>query len=178
MDREHVIRRLRYLRNWEFVNIFLMPVFIYISLAVLWGKDWLAFGLGAFIISFILAQGAFYWHLKLRCVQENRAALPPYFHRLFTFFKRSNLALIALYPILAVAGWLLPGLHFRAPVLAHFVYGFGVLEQVNYYYYQLSHDNANDIRYLLKYKRLRRSPLWVDLRKTGKEKAEETVEET
>ncbi|MDX9952911.1 MAG: hypothetical protein RBT75_02400 [Anaerolineae bacterium] len=174
MDREHIIRRLRYLRNWEFVNVFLMPLFICMSLVVFWEKDWLPFGLGAFLISYILAQGTFYWHLKLRSVQENRGTLPPYFHRLFTFFKRSNIALIALYPILAVAGWLLPGLHFHAPVLAHLVYGFGVLEQVNYYYYQLSHDNANDIRYLLKYKRLRRSPLWVDLRKAGREKSEET----
>ncbi|MBN1920936.1 MAG: hypothetical protein JW892_06805 [Anaerolineae bacterium] len=169
MDREHVIHRLQYLRNWEFVNIFLMPSFICMSLVVFFGKDWQPFALGAFIISFILAQGTFYWHLKLRSVQQNRAALPPYFHRLFTFFKTANMVLIALYPILAVASRLLPALHFRVSVLAHLIYGFGILEQINYYEVQLSHDNMNDIRYLLKYKRLRRSPLWVDLRKTGKD---------
>lgn len=174
MDREHVIRRLRYLRNWEFANIFLMPIFTCMILVVYWGKGWQSYVLSVWIVSYILAQGTFYWHLKLQSVQKCRSALPSYFHRLFTFFKWSNIALLALFLILALGGWLLPGLHFQVTLLSAALFGLGALELVNYYYYQLSHDNTNDIRYLLKYKKLRRSPLWVDLRKTGREKVEET----
>jgi len=43
-----------------------------------------------------------------------------------------------------------------------------VLEHINYYYFQLSHDNMNDIRYLLEHRKIRRSPLYVDMQRVQK----------
>lgn len=40
---------------------------------------------------------------------------------------------------------------------------FATLEYVNYYRVQLMHDTANDLQYLKRYRRLRRSPLASDL---------------
>lgn len=44
---------------------------------------------------------------------------------------------------------------------------FASLWHVNYYARQLMHDNANDLAYLWKHRRLRRAPLAEDLRRAA-----------
>lgn len=109
----------------------------------------------------ILVQGTWYWYLKLRSLQQ-QAPLPSYFHALFSWFKRGNLVtiggmLIALLVLdrrsltEADIGW-----------TAGLVAG-AVLEQVNYYHYQLMYDTRASFDHLRRNRRLRKPALAVDL---------------
>ena len=162
MHRQKLIRRLRSLRNLEAFNIFFLPACLWLVLARLAVQNWQPYAFGMFIICVILVQGIIYWHLKLQSIRHGKP-LPAYFHRLFSLFKWGNVGLLALYPLLALLGQMMPALDFRVSIWAALIYLFAVLEYVNYYHYQLSHDNRNDIQYLLKHHRLRRSHLWVDM---------------
>jgi hypothetical protein len=168
MSRQNIIRRLRYLRNWEFINIFLLPAILYFTLMRQKTPNWQPFAFGMFVICIILAQGTFYWHLKLQSVYKNELVLPSYFERAFSLFKWVNVALLSIYPILMIANRITPLVHFQTSFWSNALFLFALLEQVNYYHYQLSHDNLNDIRFLIKHKKFRRSPLYVDLQRTSK----------
>ena len=156
-------RRLRVLRNVESANVVFLPA----AFVVLWsGADqpvnWSLRLLALAVVVYILIQGSFYWHLKLRAV-TNRNGLPVYFASLFRFFKRSNVAAAAGMSLFIV----LAALTGRAtPVDVVWSAGltlFAVLEHVNYYAYQLTHDSINDLAYLWRHRRLRRSALAKDL---------------
>ncbi|HYW33432.1 MAG TPA: hypothetical protein VE869_18160, partial [Gemmatimonas sp.] len=61
-------RRLRYLRDWELLNVALIPGTVVLmwwstgSTAAAWHLRWLGLG----FVSYLLLQGGVYWHLKLR----------------------------------------------------------------------------------------------------------------
>lgn len=167
MIRQHMIRRLRYLRNWEIVNIFFLPACIYYVLILLNVQDWQPYFLSMLVICLILAQGAFYWHLKLQMVYRKETALPPYFHQTYSLFNKANVALLSIYPVLMIYGRIVQSVNFVPSFWSSALFLFAVLEYVNYYHYQLSHDNWNDIRFLIQHKKIRRSPLWVDLQRTA-----------
>lgn len=169
MSRQTIIRRLRYLRNWEFPNIILLPAFLYFSLVRLKTSNWQPFAYSMFVLCIILAQGTFYWHLKLQSVYKNTLDLPSYFKQMFSAFKWINIALLSLYPILMIGNRITPFIPFQASFWSNALFVFVVLEQINYYHYQLSHDNLNDIRFLIKNKKIRRSPLYVDLQRASKQ---------
>ena len=61
-----------------------------------------------------------------------------------------------------------PLVNFQASIWSNLLFLFAVLEYINYYHYQLSHDNMNDLRYLFKYKKIRRSPLFMDMLRNQK----------
>lgn len=117
-----------------------------------------------FPLYYVLGQGSLYWHLKLRSMSE-RAPLPAWFAALFRFFKWSNaFALGAPLAFLVVAAYL-GGASGSDIAWSAGLLMFATLEFVNYYAWQLMHDNANDLAYLWKYRRLRRAPLAEDLRR-------------
>ncbi len=60
---------------------------------------------------------------------------------------------------------MIPGLGFKMTLWSGLLFLFAFLEFINYYYYQLSHDSKNDLRYLLQHKRLRHSLLYRDMKK-------------
>lgn len=165
MNRQIIIRRLHYLRNWEFINIFLLPLCLYIILKSREVQYWQPYALSMFLVCAILAQGVVYWHLKLQVVDKSKTALPPYFRQLFSFFKWADLVLLSIYPILFVSNTLTSLVNFQVSIWSNMLFLFAVLEYINYYHFQLSHDNMNDIRYLMTHKKIRRSPLYVDLQK-------------
>jgi hypothetical protein len=169
MNRQHVMRRLRYLRNWEFLNIFLLPAYLYSVLTLLKVKNWQPYALAMGLICFILAQGVFYWHLKLQAIDKNTISLPAFFYPIFSFFKWANLLLLLTYPVLLVYSRMEPSLDFRVSIWSNLLFLFGVLEYVNYYYYQLSHDNLNDIRYLFQHRKLRKSPIYMDMQRSKRQ---------
>lgn len=168
MNRQHIVRRLLYLRNLEFINIFLLPVCLSIILTASKIKNWQPYTFGTFVICFILAQGVFYWHLKLRTIRQGEPALPSYFRPTFLFFKWSNIALLSVYLILMASSQALGFIDFQVSVGANGIFLFAILEYVNYYHYQLSHDSVNDLQYLIKHRRIRRSPLYIDLQRNEK----------
>ncbi len=165
MNRKNIINRLLYLRNWEFTNIFLLPFCLYITLASLKVQNWQPYAFGIFIICVILIQGTFYWHLKLRAILQNETTLPPYFSQTFSIFKRTNVILLSIYTVLIIVSQTKSFINFQVTVWSNAVFLFAILEHINYYHYQLSHDNLNDIRYLIRHKKIRRSPLSIDLQK-------------
>jgi hypothetical protein len=159
-----MIRRLLLLRNLEFFNIFFLPVCLYISLKSREVLHWQPYGFGMFMICLVLTQGVFYWHLKLQTIQKNGKTLPPYFYPLFLFFKWTNMILLAIYPVLFFFGQITSLENFQVSIWSNLLFLFAVLEYINYFHYQLSHDNLNDIRYLIKFKKFRRSRLYLDMK--------------
>jgi hypothetical protein len=157
-----LVARLRYLRAGEVRAALILPiVFIYS-----WHGDanpiaWELRIPALLLLSYLLAQGAYYWHLKLRSVTE-RTRLPVYFLTLFQTLKWSNyLAMGAFLVVLVVqarAGVAAADIQWSAGLLA-----LAMAEQVNYYSYQLMYDTAQTVRYLRRHRRLRKAALAIDL---------------
>jgi hypothetical protein len=108
----------------------------------------------------------------LQSVYKNELELPSYFGRTFSFFKRVNVILLSFYPVLMIASRITSLIPFRISFWSNALFLFAILEHVNYYHYQLSHDNLNDIRFLIRHRKIRRSPLSIDLQRTSKQVAE------
>ena len=168
MNRQNIIQRLLYLRNWEFINIFFLPVCLYLSLTSRKVQHWQAYVFSMFVICAILAQGVYYWHLKLQTINKNSSALPAYFYKIFSFFKWADVILLSLYLLLVFLSRITTRVDFHVSIWSNLLFLFAILEYINYYHYQLSHDNLNDIRYLLKYKKIRKSPLSMDMKQNQK----------
>ncbi len=153
--------RMRYLRNAETVGAFVLPAIFCFD----WQKSvepvaWGVRGAALVLISYILLQGGLYWQLKLQSVLQ-RQPLPSHFQPLYRFFKYSNLLLIAAVAVFiaATAGattvedwWWSWGM-----------LAFAVLEQINYYHYQLMYDTRAAFAYLRRNGRLRKAALGLDL---------------
>ena len=154
--------RLKYLRSREALAAILLPA------VIIWrwwdtGGDlaWTLRLTALALLAIILVQGTLYWHLKLRSL-EAQAPLPSYFYGLFTSFKWANaMAIGALLAALLLAdrqtlseadiGWTV-GLIAGA-----------VLEQINYFHYQLMYDTRASFNHLLRNGRLRKPALAVDM---------------
>jgi len=168
MSRQKILRRLLYLRNWEFFNIFWLPICLSVALTARNILHWQPYVYGMFLICTVLAQGVFYWHLKLQTISKTGTTFPAYFYALFSLFKWADVVLLLLYPVLIFLGQCTPLVNFQASIWSNLLFLFAVLEYTNYYHYQLSHDNLNDLRYLFKYRKIRRSPLFMDLLRNQK----------
>jgi hypothetical protein len=164
MSRQNIIRRLLVLRNLEFFNIFWLPICLYVALASRNGLHWQPYVYGMFLICAVLAQGVFYWHLKLQTISKTGTTFPNYFYALFSFFKWADVVLLLIYPVLIFGSQIIPLVNFYASIWANLLFLFAVLEYTNYYHYQLSHGSLNDLRYLFKHGKIRRSPLFMDMR--------------
>lgn len=157
--------RLKYLRSREALAFVLLPA------VIVWrwmdrGGD-IAWGVRIAALSllvYILVQGTLYWHLKLRSLEDQKP-LPSYFRALFLGFKWSNLIAIAAIPLVLLIdrnamsdpdiGWTV-GLWAGA-----------VLEQINYYHYQLMYDTRASFGHLLRNRRLRKAALAIDIARAG-----------
>jgi hypothetical protein len=130
-----------------------------------WGKtgEEIAWGLriaALTLLAYILVQGTFYWHLKIKLIEEQKP-FPSYFQGLFRAFKLSNLIAIGAVLVMiwidrnalseADIGW-------SATLLAG-----AVLEHINYYHYQLMYDTRAAFGYLRRNKRLRKAALGIDM---------------
>ncbi|VXB78752.1 hypothetical protein [Massilia sp. 9I] len=154
--------RLRYLRSREALATLILP------LVIVW-KWWHTAGEPAWdlrvpallMLVLILVQGTLYWHLKLRSITRQRP-LPSWFYPLFLTFKWANLAGIGiLLAVLLTAGGADTSDADRAWT-AGMLAG-AVLEQINYYYYQLMIDTRAAFDYVRRNRRLRRAALGLDL---------------
>ncbi len=167
MSRQKIIRRLLVLRNLEFFNIFWLPICLYVALTSRNVLHWQPYAYGMFLICAILAQGVFYWHLKFQTISKTGTTFPDYFYALFSFFKWADVVLLSIYPMLIFFNQI-NLVNFQVSVWSNLLFLFTVLEYINYYHYQLSHDNMNDLRYLFKYRKIRRSPLFMDMQRNQK----------
>jgi len=173
--KEKLVKRLRYLWTWELFDSFFLPAVVIFSARTLQRSIGLFTIYSAGLVTLILWQGTAYWWLKLRAVRTDSEigrrplcrALPA-----LAVMKKVNWVLIGMLPVLlGVQG--LVGTAFRSDldVIAGLgLYVLAVLEQINYYHYQLMYDTAADWPYLTTHKRLKRSKLYQDLselRSTG-----------
>ncbi|MES3021281.1 MAG: hypothetical protein V4857_06815 [Pseudomonadota bacterium] len=162
-----IMKRMHYLRNMEALAAIALPVVFVWD----WGKPssappaWELRIPALFMLSYLLLQGAWYWHLKIVSV-EGRKPLPAYFYPLYRRFKWSNaLLLAAVFGMLCVAanrGAALADLGWAGGMLAG-----ALLEQINYYHYQLMYDTRAALAHLRRNGRLRKAALAIDLGRAG-----------
>lgn len=167
-DKPALIKRLRYLWTGELFNVFFLPAMALLVARSL-GQAPGPFAIySAALVVWLLLQGAAYWLLKLHAVKTESDIEGKHLNW-FAAFKWLNWALIALLPaLLAIKA--LEGTPFRSSVDIVIGLGFyvlAVLEQVNYYHYQLMYDYRSDLRRLRREKRLKRSSLYRALERVN-----------
>ncbi len=113
------------------------------------------------VLEYILFQGSLYWFLKWKRVKEGQKALLTTSQRqLFRFFRSSNLLLLAIG---------IPVLFFQATQFSKglywflFLYGFAIVEYINYYHIRLSYMSSEEIRDFIRQRGFRRSVLSREL---------------
>ncbi|MGW8428165.1 hypothetical protein ACWGJQ_22210 [Peribacillus simplex] len=119
------------------------------------------------LLEFILLQGSLYWFLKWKRAKENDYAHLPYTQlRIFLFFKRVNLFLIAtgivvfFYQLKAVES----GIYWYL-----FLYVFAIIEHINYYHFRLSYQSPDEMKELIRQRGLRKSILAKELNELKKD---------
>ncbi|WP_433701542.1 hypothetical protein [Nocardiopsis sp. CA-288880] len=153
-----LIRRLRHTALLEHVNIVLIAA---VTLGVLGMPASPANLAGLGLVALLLLEGGAYWWLK---VHQLRVRAPrPAGIGVFRTLGRLNLALFALGGAV-IAGALATGASGAHVWPGAALWGFAVLEHVNYFHLQLSHQCRADLARLRRTRRLHPSPLARDLR--------------
>ncbi|RKD22912.1 hypothetical protein BEP19_11795 [Ammoniphilus oxalaticus] len=155
------VRRLFYLYTGEFVSTLLF--------AVLWAlylqnSEWTAPYLTSLasvyfflLLEMILLQGSYYWFLKWKQVRKRDFSnLPDQKMRLFSFFKKVNITLIALGIPLMIYEFMISSLIFYWCL---FLYLFAIIEQINYYHIRLSYLSLEEIKQFIRQKGFSKSKL-------------------
>ncbi|EIJ78016.1 hypothetical protein PB1_10629 [Bacillus methanolicus PB1] len=158
----------------KLLSLFTGELFAAVSFALLWIMyiqlfDWTEPYLTSFpslyafvLLEFILLQGSFYWFLKFRQVQRECYSHLPYRQlRLFVFFKRFNLFLIAIGLLLMIYQYKINAVDFYWFL---FLYVFAIIEYINYYHIRLSYQSIDEIKDLIRQRGLRSSKLARELK--------------
>ncbi|WP_067962385.1 hypothetical protein [Nocardiopsis trehalosi] len=149
--------RLRTLAVLELVNIPLIGVALYAMLGM---PASAANTVGYALVALLLAEGAAYWWLKVRQLRS-RAALPEGLGAL-RVLRAANPVLLAA-GAAVVAGAAVGGAPATHVWPGAGLWAFAVLEHVNYFHVQLSHQTRADLARLWRTRRLHRSHLSRDL---------------
>lgn len=164
--KDKLIKRLReYYKLEKFHTIWISLFCIFLNIKFGWIQS-LLLSYGMFLVVFILAQGTYYWKLKLYELQDKDVDNQKVLKR-FRRFELINSCLIFIFPSILVTQTLYFNKIFVLQLnkgWALFAYVFGIAEHVNYYYVQLMYDNKNDWKYLQIYKRLKIASLRKDLK--------------
>ena len=163
MRRQRVIGRIRYLRNLEIWNVISIPAILAIVMTQLNIVTWRMMVYAILVMVFMFLQGAIYWDSKYNSLIQRQLQLPESFRTNFVTLRWFNIFFLALYPIAIVYGSMSGQAFFATDWWSHSVYSAAVLVYINYYHWQLSHDNPTDLNYLVTHQTLRRSPLNTDL---------------
>lgn len=156
MTRRSMWRRMRTTAVLEAFNIGWLALLLFVVAGVPASVTNLA---GYAVLGILLLEGAAYWALKYR--QLRSGARCPSGMVTFRFLRWANVAMLAsALVVLVVAAARSPGLE-TWPGLAF--WAFAVLEHVNYFHVQLSHQSRADMRRLARTRRLRAAHLAVDL---------------
>ena len=159
MDTAALAKRYRYLWTGEAVSATLFTVLLVTS--AVWDGSWVnwiarAYSVG--IVVWILIQAVVFWRWKLSLLAQEERTLPALVVLRFRWFKHLNWILIGAFPLVVLVAWLLTGGRLRqADVGLGLLFLLGaIVEQINYYHYQLMYfDSRYDWRYLMQHKRLR-----------------------
>lgn len=168
---KRVKRKLFHLYTGEFMAT---VIFAVLWVSFLMQHDWTDSYLTSFssvyafiLLEFILLQGSLYWFLKWKRAKENDYAHLPYTQlRIFLFFKRINLFLIAtgiavfFYQLKVVES----GIYWYL-----FLYVFAIIEHINYYHLRLSYQSPEEMKEFLRQRGLRKSILAKELNELKKD---------
>ncbi|OCS90291.1 hypothetical protein [Caryophanon latum] len=162
---DHIARRFRYLYTGEataailFIGLSALVDYTYESLTLYTSSAfWSAF----LLLELLLAQGTYYWYVKYNSyIARKRISLSRI--RTFKRWQRINGVLFVVVGIICMIElW-----HVSTATLLVIVgiYVFALLEYINYFYVQLSYDNAADLRYLWQHKKLKVASLQRDFQR-------------
>lgn len=91
-----------------------------------------------FILNFILLQGSAYWFIKWRR-WKTKKRIAPSLSKFLNSFKKINLALLFVAPVIFIIHISQKPTDFITQLfLILFVYGFAIIEYINYYHIQLT----------------------------------------
>lgn len=134
-----------------------------------WSR-WIVRGYSLTVVNLILLQGVAWWLLKARWLKQGKGEEAGRALAFFGGCRRLNWVLIGLAVLVLVAKqqvtgtlWMSRDTWFGLLILCG-----AVLEQINYYYYQLMYDNRYDRDYLRTKGRLRIGNIAFELRKRAR----------
>ncbi|MEX2347828.1 MAG: hypothetical protein WD511_01295 [Balneolaceae bacterium] len=164
--RKRLINRLTRIYQMEGMNAMMFLGVMVILNASYGVQDLLSLSYGILLACFILAQGTYYWWIKLCALEEQNIPVKTVLKR-FQKFKIQNKIGILLIPVVFLIQWYISGAQFNE---SHFVGWaiftnlFAILEYINYYHRQLMIDNRHDLQYVLQNKKFKEASLFKDMR--------------
>ncbi len=167
MTRARLVQRLKwYYPTEKFHTYVSFPTLLIYIIAANKLSDVIFLSYGLIVCIVILYQGQWYWKLKLDSL-EGKSFDQDKNLQFFTTSKRLNWILILIMiPVLAIQIILNINQESTHRMLLWGMLAnlFAILEHINYYYIQLMIDNAYDLRYVIRNKRLKKSSLAKDLK--------------
>ncbi|CAM4062035.1 hypothetical protein GCM10009799_40910 [Nocardiopsis rhodophaea] len=157
--------RMRTLALLEWLNaLVIFPVAAWVWHMPVTGANLTGFAL----LALILVEGGAYWWLKYRHLRMGRQL--PAGLTVFRYLRTANVALLAAGAAVIGAGFAIGGPWTHVWPGAG-LWAFALLEHINYFHIQLSHDTRADITRLLRTRRLHRSHLARDLERLSTTRA-------
>lgn len=143
--------------NHQFPNLHLYELYSF----------WISF----LLLEFLLLQGTVYWYVKLkRLRKENNPLASLKVIRQLHGLKKVNVIMIFTAMVAFAIDFIkwYPSLPLGGLLLTFFIYGFAILEFINYYYIQLSYDNVSDIKKLIRSRKLKISSMNKEFKRMKK----------
>ncbi|MCE7792944.1 hypothetical protein K8O68_11005 [Salipaludibacillus sp. CUR1] len=135
-NRKSLNRRLVYLFTGE-LSAILVFTFLFFYFSFNTEQSYSLF-LAFFILLFILLQASAYWLIKWKHLRTHRP-FPAYFSNLLRSFKKINLLLLSIVPVTIFIDLMSePSLTFRLFSVMMLIYGFAIIEYINYFHIQLT----------------------------------------
>jgi hypothetical protein len=167
MSKKELIKRLTWYYPMERMHAFI--TFPLISIYLIYTSslsDIIFLVYGLVLCIFILFQGQHYWKLKLskltgKTFDQNKNL------RFFRKSKKINLVMMGLIPIMFIIQLYLINWTVKTEKLmiwAIIANVFGIIEHINYYNRQLMIDNASDLNYVIRNRKLKIASLAKDLK--------------
>ncbi|MFM9329481.1 general stress protein [Paenibacillus mesotrionivorans] len=130
-----------------------------------------SFWVSFILLEFLLLQGTIYWYVKLKRLRnENNPKTLLKVLRQLHHSKTVNVVMM----ITTIVGFAFdfikwyPALPLGGLTITFFIYGFAILEFINYFYIQLSYDNFSDIKNLFRSRKLKISSMNKDFKRIKK----------
>lgn len=172
--KRRVEKRLAYLYSGELFSIItFVPIgfivnhqFPHLHLYGLY-SFWISF----LLLEFLLLQGTVYWYVKLkRLRKENNSLAPLKVIRQLHGLKMVNVVMIFAAMVAFAIDFIkwYPSLPLGGLLITFFIYGFAILEFINYFYIQLSYDNISDIKKLIRSRKLKISSMNKEFKRMKK----------
>jgi hypothetical protein len=162
MNKDALLRRYHYLWTGEAVSalLFATLLFWFASQDGAW-QNWIARTYSLGVIILILIQGVIWWRLKIRLLKRKKHYMSSRILKSYRMWRLINWLLIGSFPLVVFIGTQITGQAANSfdTWLGLVFLGGAVLEQVNYYYYQLMYDLTYDWAYLRRYGRLRQGTI-------------------